>query len=154
MKKINKKLFKKVLSKVSTGITVVGINVKGGKFGKTVNSFSTLSISPPLVLFSLDIKASSLNNFKKCKFLSINILGENQIEISNIFAKKYPKWEKINYNLGEYKTPIIKSCLANLECKRIQLFMKGDHIVFICEVLNASFKNKIKPLVYFDSNYI
>ena len=154
MKKINKKLFKKVLSKFSTGITVVGINVKGINFGKTVNSFSTLSISPPLVLFSLDIKASSLNNYKKSKFLSINILGENQIDISNIFAKKYPKWEKVNYNLCEYKTPIIKSCLANLECKKIQLLIKGDHIIFICEVLNASFKNKIKPLVYFDSNYI
>jgi len=154
MKKINKKLFKKVLSKFSTGITVVGINFKGINFGKTVNSFSTLSISPPLVLFSLDLTASFLNNFKKSKFLSINILGENQIDISNIFAKKYPKWEKVNCDLGEYKTPIIKSCLANLECKKIQLLIKGDHIIFICEVLNASFKNKIKPLVYFDSNYI
>ena len=60
----------------------------------------------------------------------------------------------INYYLGEFKTPIIKNCLANLECKKIQLLMKGDHIVFICDVLNASFKDKIKPLIYFDSNYI
>ena len=65
MKKINKKLFKKVLSKFSTGITVVGINVKGINIAKTVNSFTTLSRSPPIVLFSLDIKASYLNKFKK-----------------------------------------------------------------------------------------
>ena len=154
MKKINKKLFKKVLSKFSTGITVVGINIKGINFGKTVNSFSALSTSPPLVLFSLDIKSSSLNYFKKSKFLSINILGENQIDISNIFAKKYPRWGKINCDFGMFKTPIINNCLANLECKKTQLLIKGDHIVFICEVLNASFKDKIKPLVYFDSNYI
>ena len=94
MKKINKKLFKKVLSKFSTGITVVGVNVEGINFGKTVNSFTTLSISPPFVLFSLDIKASYLNKFKKSKFLSINILGKNQTDISNIFAKKDPKWNK------------------------------------------------------------
>ena len=90
----DKKLFKKVLSKFSTGITVVGINVKGINIAKTINSFTTLSISPPLVLFSLDINASYLNKFKKSKFLSINILGKNQTDISNIFAKKDPKWKK------------------------------------------------------------
>ena len=63
--KMSKKLFKKVLSKFSTGITVVGINVKGINIAKTINSFTTLSISPPLVLFSLDINASYLNKFKK-----------------------------------------------------------------------------------------
>ena len=154
MKKINKKLFKKVLSKFSTGITVVGINVEEINFGKTVNSFTTLSVSPPLVLFSLDIKASSLNIFKKSKFLSINILGKNQTDILYIFAKKYPKWEKVSCDLGEFKTPIIKNCLANLEFKKTQLLIKGYHIIFICEVLNASSKDKIKPLIYFNSNYI
>ena len=154
MKKINKKLFKKTIGKFSTGVTVVGINVGEKKFGKTINSFSTISMSPPLVLFSLDIKASSLNKFKNSKFFSINILGKNQTDISKTFAKKDPKWEKINYYFGKFKTPIIKYCLANLECKKTQLLMKGDHIIFICEVLNASFKDKIKPLIYFNSNYI
>ena len=154
MKKINKKLFKKILSKFSTGITIVGINFEGKNIGKTVNSFTTLSISPPLVLFSLDIKASSLNKFKKSKFLSINILGKNQTDISKKFAKKNSEWEKINYDIGQFKTPIINYCLANLECKKIQLLIKGDHIIFICEVLTASYRDKIKPLIYFDSNYI
>ena len=154
MKKINKKLFKKILGKFSTGVTIVGINVEERNIGKTVNSFATLSISPPLVLFSLDIKASFLNKFKKSKFLSINILGKNQTDISKKFAKKNPKWEKINYKYGKFKTPIIEYCLANLECKKNQLLIKGDHIIFVCEVLNASFNDKIKPLIYFDSNYI
>ena len=153
MKKINKKLLKKILGKFSTGVTIVGIDFEGKNIGKTVNSFTTLSISPPLVLFSLDIKASSLNKFKKSKFLSINILGKNQTDISNIFAKKVPKWKKVNFYPGKFKTPIIKNCIANLDCKKSQLLMKGDHIIFICEVLNASFKEKIKPLIYFDSNY-
>ena len=154
MEKINKKLFKKTLGKFSTGVTVVGINVGENKFGKTVNSFTTISMSPPLVLFSLDIKASSLNKFKKSDFLSINILGKNQIDISNTFAKKNIKWEKINYVFGKFKTPLIKNCLANLECKKIKLLIMGDHIIFICKVLNASFIDKIKPLIYFNSEYI
>ena len=154
MKKINKKLFKKILGKFSTGITIVGIDFEGKNIGKTVNSFTTLSISPPLVLFSLDIKASSLNKFKKSKYLSISILGEKQTNISNNFSKKDPKWERVDFVIGEFKTPIIKNCLANLECKNKQLLIKGDHIIFICEVLKASFNDKIKPLIYFDSNYI
>ena len=154
MKQIDRINLKKTLSKFSTGVTVIGIYYDNINIGKTVNSFSALSISPPFVLFSLDLKASSLNKFKKSKFFSINILGKHQTDISNIFAQKYPKWEKINFGIGEFKTPIIKNCLANLECKMTQLLMKGDHIIFICEVLNASFKDKIKPLIYFDSNYI
>jgi len=154
MKKIDKKIFKKVISKFSTGITVVGINVEEMLIGKTVSSFSTISISPPLVLFSLDIKASFLNKFKKSKFLSINILGKNQTDISNIFAKTNPKWENVNYEISELKTPVIKNCLANLECKITKLLKQGDHIIFICKVLKAYSKDNIKPLIYFDSNYI
>ena len=60
----------------------------------------------------------------------------------------------VNCDLGKFKTPIIKDCLANLECKKTQLLTMGDHMVFICEVLNASYKDKIKPLIYFDTNYI
>ena len=73
MKKINNKLFKKVLGKFATGITVVSINNKGDKIGKTVNSFTALSLSPPLVLFSLDKKSSSLIKYKKSKLFGINI---------------------------------------------------------------------------------
>ena len=65
MKKINKKLYKESLSKFATGIVVVGINLEGKVIGKTVNSFSSVSLNPPLILFSLDKKASSLNQYKK-----------------------------------------------------------------------------------------
>ena len=67
MKKINKANFKNTLSKFSTGVTVVATNKSSILYGKTINSFSSLSLSPPLVLFSLDIKSSELNIFKKLK---------------------------------------------------------------------------------------
>jgi len=154
MKKINKRLFKTVLSKFSTGVTVVGININGKNIGKTVNSFSALSLSPPLVIFSLDKKASSLSKFKKSKFLSINILGYNQKDISNNFAKKDAKWKKVTYEISEFKTPIIKNCLGNLECIRIKSLTEGDHVIFICKVINASYNSKIKPLIYYNSTFI
>ena len=153
MKKINKTLFKKVLSKFVTGVTVVGIKNNKIKIGKTINSFSTLSLSPPLILFSLDKKASSLSQFKKSKFLSINILSSNQVSISDHFAKKNSKWNKVKYKLGRLDTPIISNCLANLECARIKTLTAGDHIIFICEIKNVAYNNKIKPLVYYNSKY-
>ena len=88
MKKINKNYFKKTLSKFATGITVVATKKNSIYYGKTINSFSSLSLSPPLVLFSLDIKSSQLNIFKNSNTVSINILSKNQKNISDNFAKK------------------------------------------------------------------
>ena len=51
-------------------------------------------------------------------------------------------------------TPFIKNCIAYLECENLKSFKEGDHILFICKVINASYKNKIKPLLYFDSKYL
>ena len=153
MKKINKNLFKKVLSKFATGITVIAINSKNKNIGKTVNSFSAVSLTPPLVLFSLDKKSSSIEKFKKSKFLSINILSKNQKDLSLIFSKKNSKWSKIKFTNGKFSTPLIINCIANLECKNIKLLNQGDHIIFICKVLEVTFKNKLKPLLYYDSKY-
>jgi len=88
MKKINQKNYKKTLSKFSTGVTIVGINVNNKVIGKTVNSFSSVSLSPPLVSFSLDKKSTEINQYKNSNYLSINILNNNQKNISIIFSKK------------------------------------------------------------------
>ena len=153
MKKINKVNFKKTLSKFSTGITVVATNKNSILYGKTINSFSSLSLSPPLVLFSLDIKSSKLNIFKNSKIISVNILNKNQKWISNNFAKNNPNWNEIEYNILKNGNPIIKNCVSNLDCKIIEKIKKGDHIIFICKVSQVLNNNKLKPLIYFNSKY-
>ena len=153
MKKINKANFKNTLSKFSTGITVVATNKSSILYGKTINSFSSLSLSPPLVLFSLDIKSSKLNIFKNSIIISINILSKNQKSISYNFAKNNPNWDEIEYNILKNGNPIIKNCVSNLDCKIIEKIKKGDHIIFICKVLQVLNNNKLKPLIYFNSKY-
>ena len=153
MKKINKGNFKKTLSTFTTGITVVATNHNSILYGKTINSFSSLSLSPPLVLFSLDNKSSKLNIFKDSKTVSINILSKNQELISNNFAKKNPSWNKIEYDILKNENPIIKNCVSNLDCKIIDKIKKGDHIIFICKVLQVLNNTKLKPLVYYNSEY-
>ena len=153
MKNINTKNFKKTLSKFTTGVTVVCIKDKNIIFGKTVNSFNSLSLSPPLVLFSLGNYSSSINKYLKSKFLSINVLSKNQKNISNHFSQKKPSSNKIEFYDGNNNSAFINGCVANLGCKLINKIKKGDHIIFICEVLDVKYNDKLKPLIYFNSKY-
>ena len=153
MKKVNIKNFKKTLSMFSTGITVVCVKNKNTIFGKTVNSFNSLSLKPPMVLFSLGNYSSSINQFSNTKFLSINILSSKQRKLSENFASSTPELENIKFIEGRNKTVIIPNCLANLECELIDKIKKGDHIIFISKILELQSNDKLKPLVYFNSNY-
>ena len=153
MKKVNTKNFKKTLSKFTTGVTVICIKYNNKIYGKTVNSFNSLSLDPPLVLFSLGNYSSSINKYLKSKFLTINILSKNQKNISDHFSKKVPDFKDIDLLPGNNNTSIINNCVANIEGKIIDKIKKGDHIIFICEVINIKNDDKLKPLSYFDSKY-
>lgn len=153
MRKVNIKNFKKTLSKFSTGITVVCVKNNNFIHGKTVNSFNSLSLDPPMVLFSLGNYSSSISKFTKTKYLSINILSSKQKRISENFASSSPKLKNIKFLDGKNKTVILPNCIANLECKLIDKIKKGDHIIFICKILELQSNDKLKPLVYFNSKY-
>ena len=153
MRKVNTTNFKKTLSKFKTGVTVVCVKDKEFTFGKTVNSFNSLSLNPPLVLFSLGNYSSSIKIYLKKKFISINILSKKQKNISNYFSEKNPKFKKIDFFKGKNNTSIIRGCISNLECEVIEKIKKGDHIIFICKVLNVYYDDLQKPLSYFNSKY-
>ena len=153
MKKTNISNYKKTLSKFTTGITIVCIKKNGVIIGKTINSFNSLSLNPPLILFSLGNYSSNFKSFFDTKYLSVNILSKNQREISNHFSKKNPIQNKVEYYDGKNKTVIIKDCIANLECRLLEKIKKGDHTIFICRVLNVVSNDKLKPLYYFNSRY-
>ena len=154
MKKINKSNFKKTLGKFATGVTVICTNDNNQIYGITVNSFSSLSLSPPLVLFSLGKNSSSINSFLKSKYLSINILSKEQKKVSNHFAVHNHPDDNIIFFVGKKNTPLINNCIANLECKLIENLKKGDHHIFICELINIKHDDKKRPLLYFNSKYI
>ena len=154
MEKINSDIFKLAMSNYTTGITIITINKKNLFTGKTVNSFASLSLDPPLVLFSLDKKSSSLKNYQKSNYIGINILSNQQKKISNHFSKKDPNWGNTKYFLSKNKIPMIKDSIVNLNCKNIKTINQGDHVIFICEVSEAIIKKTRKPLIYYNSQYI
>jgi len=154
MNKINSNIFKLAMSKYATGVTIVTINNKEKYLGKTVNSFAALSLKPPLILFSLDKKSSSLNIFKKSSFIGINILSKNQNKLSNYFSLKNSLWKNTPFTLSKNNVPLIKNCVANIDCKKIKLINQGDHIIFICKVNAVKIDEKKKSLIYLNSEYI
>ena len=153
MQKVNNTNFKKAMGKFATGVTVITINYKKTYIGKTVNSFSSLSLNPPLVLFSLDKKSSSLKKYKISKYIGINFLTNKQKKLSNYFANKKNSCEIKNYYLSKNHIPMINESLVNLNCKKIQTLSIGDHIVFVCKILELKFNHLEKPLIYLNKKY-
>ena len=155
MKKINSTLFKKSLSKFTTGVTIITINNDGAMLGKTVNSFAALSLKPPLVLFSLDKKSSSIEKYLKSKNIGINLLSNKQKNISSYFSLKNSSWNNTKYIVTKKNSiPMIKDCLANFHCKKYKVIKEGDHFLFICKILEIQIDDTKKPLVYFNSKYL
>lgn len=154
MKKINNKNFKKALSKFSTGVTIISINYNNNFLGKTVNSFASLSLKPPLVLFSLDKKSSSLKKYMKSNSIGISILAKNQKKLSKFFANKNKNLKSAKYFFLKNNIPMIKNSLVNLLCKKNKTLINGDHIIFICEVKEVLINEKLKPLIYVNNKYI
>lgn len=154
MKKINKINFKKTLSKFVTGVTVVCVKKNQKIYGKTINSFNSLSLNPPLILFSLGNYSSSKKIFLDTKYLTVNILSKKQKKISDNFAQKIPEISEYKFIKGNFNTVLIPNCIGYLECKVIDKIKKGDHTIFICKVLNLNYKSNIKPLTYFNSKYL
>ena len=155
MKKINSTLFKKSLSKFTTGVTIITINKDGVMFGKTVNSFAALSLNPPLVLFSLDKKSSSIEKYLKSKNIGINLLSNKQKNISSYFSLKNSSWNNTKYIVTKKNSiPMIKDCVANFHCKKYKVIKEGDHFLFICKILEIQIDNTKKPLIYFNSKYL
>tara|TARA_B100000029_G_scaffold513296_1_gene612389 strand:- start:309 stop:773 length:465 start_codon:yes stop_codon:yes gene_type:complete len=154
MNKINPSQFKKVMGSFASGITVISINDKDIFYGKTVSSFASLSLKPPLVSFALDKRASSLKKYLNTNYLGINILSKNQKNLSLHFSYKKIKWGNIEYFLSDNNVPMISNSLANIECKKINTYKAGDHIIFICKVISSKVLKRKKPLIYFQNKYI
>ena len=148
MKKITSELFRQSMSKYATGVTIITINQNSKYTGKTVNS-----LDPPLVLFSIDKKSSSLNEFKKSPFLGINVLSKKQKSLSNHFSSRQPIWGKTPYILSKNNVPLIKNCVINFDCKITKLIKQGDHIIFICNIRSLKIDQTKKSLVYLNSKY-
>lgn len=152
---IDPKEFRRVLGHYATGVAIVtAADPAGGSVGVTVNSFTSVSLAPELVLFSLARTLRSLPAFLDAKHYGINILTAKQRELSARFATGgADKWSNIAVRMGEHGVPLIDEALASLECERHSIVEGGDHLVFICRVVDLGARSDNEPLLYFRGNY-
>ncbi len=147
-------LFRRTCARFATGITVVTVADGSGRpHGMTVNSFSSVSLDPPLVLVSIELRNSILAHFTAESGFAINILAEHQEHLSKRFSgPAADRFHRVDWTAGLGGAPLLDGVLAHLECRVANQFPAGDHTVLIGEVLRARYEDG-KPLLYFASRY-
>ena len=139
----------------ATGVTVVTTLGDGGApCGITVNSFSSVSLDPPLVLFCLGRIANNFDDFLNATSYAVNVLGRDQQEFSVRFANSRPDpWAGIPWDEGQTGAPLLRDRIAALECRPHAQHDGGDHVIIIARVERLHPGNGAPPLVYWGSEY-
>jgi flavin reductase (DIM6/NTAB) family NADH-FMN oxidoreductase RutF len=147
--------FRNALGMFPTGVAVVTTRAGNGAFvGLTINSFSSLSLEPPLVLWSLNSRSPSAAVFERATHFAVNILCEDQVEISRRFASQVPnKFAGIEVDAGLGDVPLIRDCSAHVECRAHAQHAGGDHLLFIGHVERFAYDRSKRPLVYHGGRY-
>jgi flavin reductase (DIM6/NTAB) family NADH-FMN oxidoreductase RutF len=150
---IEQQLFRRVCSKFATGITVLTLcDANGAPHGMTANSFTSVSLDPPMILVCVDLKARILPHFAAGVRFAVNVLDESQQDLSNTFARNGERFQGIDWGPGETGSPILGGVLASLECSVAQIVEAGDHVVVVGKVSHATWREG-QPLIYFNSSY-
>lgn len=146
--------FRNALGTFTTGVTIVTTLAENGdRVGLTANSFNSVSLDPPMVLWSLAKTSGSLDVFKQAKHWAVHILADDQDNLSNTFAKKgMDKFEGIDCAEGIGGIPLLPGCTAVMQCKTEYAYEGGDHIIFVGRVLDFARQEK-KPLVFLQGRY-
>ena len=146
---------RRVLGTFVTGVTIVTtVDHEGRYHGLTANSFSSVSLDPPLVLWSQAVKAPSHATFSKADRFAINILAEDQIALSNRFAKSSPdKFAGLDVDVGLGGVPLLRDCSAWLECSVVSTMPGGDHTIYVGKVTSIR-RAERKPLAFGNGKYL
>lgn len=147
--------FRNALGLFATGVTIVTTKTSAGEpIGLTANSFSSVSLSPPLVLWSLSLRSPNLPNFLQATHFAINVLAHDQIPLSQRFSKPMPrKFEGVAHGFGAHGMPLLDGAAAQFECRTEARHYSGDHVIFIGHVLHYRYADRA-PLGYCRGRYV
>ena len=145
--------FRQAMGHFASGVTVVTTAAGNELFGMTVSSFSSLSLSPPLILICIDKTVPSHDALKDAGRFVVNILEERQEHLSRRFATTgAEKFKGVAWHSGKLGLPVLDNTLAAIECGLHAALDGGDHTIFIGEVVNAEVREG-SPLLYYRRGY-
>lgn len=145
--------FKKIMGCFTTGVAIVTTQHLGKPVGVTINTLTSVSLTPPLVLFCLGKRRITFPAFSEATHYAIHILSSDQKELCKVFAHSTgDPWERLPYELSSRGCPLISDSLGILQCRRETTYAGGDHVIFLNhveEVLWEDHPENKDPLVYF-----
>ena len=152
----NSKNFRNALGHFASGVAIVTA-ADGDKeqdpVGVTISSFNSVSLNPPLVLFSLDRSTNSLPVFEKAEGYAINILEHSAEDLCMRFAQPLSdKWQNLEYGTGYADAPLLPQSIVQFECKPYAQYDGGDHIIFVAEVIRFRVDDGY-PLVFYKGKF-
>ena len=149
--------FRDTLGMFATGVTVVSAAGADGEspVGMTVSSFNSVSLDPPLVLFSIDRGALSLATLRQAPGYAVSVLAAEQVALSKRFAGTgIDKWAGLEPEVGFGGAPLVPGAIATFECRPHQVYDGGDHVIFVgCVVAHRAVPAAADPLVFFGGAY-
>lgn len=142
--------FRDALGMFATGVTIVTARAADGSLvGLTANSFNSVSLSPPLVLWSLSQAAASMATFASGSHYAINVLGADQRELAERFASKnVDRWSGVAFTEGVCGAPLLDGAVAVFECFNRSRYEEGDHVIFVGQVERCQHRSGASPLLY------
>jgi len=148
------KELRRVMGLFATGVTVLTTRDDDGRpYGLTANAVTSLSLTPPLLLICIDKNAETHPHFLTSRCFVVNILSEDQEELSGRFAKSGgDKFGPLPFSTNQDGVPVLENTLAHLECRIIETHEGGDHVIHIGEVQHAEVRGG-RPLLYFQGKY-
>lgn len=153
------KAFRQALGHFATGVAVVTARAANGEepaanVGMTMSSFNSVSLDPPLVLFSVARNALSLPAMLAARGYGVNVLAQDQQDLSNRFSKAMgDKWSNVDHTPGHEDAPILAGAIAHFECVPYAHHDGGDHVIFLARVVRFSMQPEAAPLVFFRGRY-
>src|ERR1700751_6194213 len=141
--------FRNALGTYATGVTIITAGGPDGKpVGITCNSFASVSLNPPLVLWSLVLYSSSLSAFQNASHFAVNVLGISQQALANRFAKSADdKFVGVEWTPGLGGAPLLAESVANFQCRSVNRYYGGDHVIFLGAVEAYSY-GRNEPLLF------
>jgi flavin reductase (DIM6/NTAB) family NADH-FMN oxidoreductase RutF len=152
--RIDPRDFRNALGTYGTGVTIITATAADGKpYGITCNSFASVSLNPPLVLWSLGVYSSSLTVFQNASHFAVHVLGTSQQALANKFAKSSEdKFTGVDWSPGLGNAPVLAESVANFQCRSVNRYYGGDHVIFLGAVEAYAYNAK-EPLLFARGTY-
>lgn len=144
--------FRDALGRFATGVTIVTTDAPDGPLGITANSFASVSLDPPLVLWSPAKASRRFPAFDAATRYAIHILAEDQTNVCGRFSKDGYDFDGLAWHRGPDNVPLIDGCLARFDCERVAAHDGGDHLIIVGRVLAAEMRDGA-PLLFASGRY-